>query len=226
MKHSKLSQYIVLVDFLGKVLGPDFEIVLHDLTGHHKQVIAIANGHISGRKVGSPLTNTALKLINSKSYETQDYAYNYIGVSEKGHTLRSSTLFLKNNAGQLEGLLCINFDDSRYQQLNQQLLELLHGTEFPNCIQKIDVEKNIQEQPSEHTEKFPTDLSSLMQHIFNDVMTNISVAPDHLNQEEKIEIISQLKEQGLFQLKGSIPFVAKQLSCSTSSIYRYLGNLE
>lgn len=174
----------------------------------------------------SPLTNTALKLINSKSYESHDYAYNYIGVSEQGHTLRSSTLFLKDSMGELEGLLCINFDDSRYQQLNRQLLELLHGTDFPNFVQQMDIETNTQAQTNNLAEKFPTDLSSLMQHIFNDVIANISVAPDHLNQDEKIEVISQLKEQGLFQLKGSIPFIAKQLSCSTSSIYRYLGNLE
>ena len=60
MTKELFQQYSILVDYLGKVLGPDYEIVLHDLTQSNKEVVAIANGHISGRTVGGPLTNTAL----------------------------------------------------------------------------------------------------------------------------------------------------------------------
>ena len=37
------------------------------------------------------------------------------------------------------------------------------------------------------------------------------------------EIMIKLYEQWLFQLKGSIPFVAIRFSCSQATIYRYLG---
>ena len=50
MTKELFQQYSILVDYLGKVLGPDYEIVLHDLTQSNKEVVAIANGHISGRK--------------------------------------------------------------------------------------------------------------------------------------------------------------------------------
>ena len=66
-----LQQYTVIVDFLGKTLGPDYEVVLQDLDPKHQAIVAIANGHVSGRTVGSPLTNTALHLLSSKIYETQ-----------------------------------------------------------------------------------------------------------------------------------------------------------
>ena len=39
------------------------------------------------------------------------------------------------------------------------------------------------------------------------------------------DIIEQLQEQGLFQLKGAISFVAKKFSCSTATIYRYLSEV-
>ena len=49
MNNTILEQYKILVDFLGKALGPDYEVVLQDLTDRKNAIIAIANNHISGR---------------------------------------------------------------------------------------------------------------------------------------------------------------------------------
>jgi predicted transcriptional regulator YheO len=38
--------YVKLVEFLGVVLGPSWEVVLYDLRRDEKNVIAIANGHV------------------------------------------------------------------------------------------------------------------------------------------------------------------------------------
>ena len=44
-----LQHYIKLTEFLGKALGPDYEVALHDLTRKDRSIIAIANNYISGR---------------------------------------------------------------------------------------------------------------------------------------------------------------------------------
>ena len=84
-----LQPYKVLVEFLGKALGPDYEVVLQDLTPGNKCIVAIANGHISGRQAGSPLTNAGLQMISSRLYESRDFLSNYKGIAENGHVLRS-----------------------------------------------------------------------------------------------------------------------------------------
>ena len=56
MGFNSLQQYVTIVEFLGKTLGPDYEIVLQDLNPEHQAIVAIVNGHISGRRVGGPLT--------------------------------------------------------------------------------------------------------------------------------------------------------------------------
>lgn len=43
-----LYSYKTTVKFLGSVLGPDYEVVLQDLSNKNHSVIAIENGHISG----------------------------------------------------------------------------------------------------------------------------------------------------------------------------------
>lgn len=225
-----LQQYKILVDFLGKALGPDYEVVLQDLTSKNNAIIAIANGHISGRTIGSPLTNAALQMLSSKAYVKNDFLCNYRGVTENGHTLRSSTMFIKDDNGTPIGLLCINFDDSRYTELTQSLLSIVHPASFDAGSLQFDKtvpasSDEALEQYSSITENFPMDIPTLMQKIFDDATAGLDTPNDRLNQNERKEVMTKLNEQGLFQLKGAISFVAKKFSCSTATVYRYLSEI-
>lgn len=52
MASQLLQQYVKLTEFLGHTLGPDYEVALHDLTDRNRSIVAIANSHVSGRKLG------------------------------------------------------------------------------------------------------------------------------------------------------------------------------
>ena len=49
MDREMRRQYTVLVDFLGHILGPDYEVALHELKDDSNEIIAIANGELTGR---------------------------------------------------------------------------------------------------------------------------------------------------------------------------------
>ena len=66
MANPLLQHYIKLTEFLGQALGPDYEVALHDMTDKNRSIVAIANNHISGREIGAPLTNVALKILMDK----------------------------------------------------------------------------------------------------------------------------------------------------------------
>ena len=68
--HPLLQHYAKLTEFLGAALGPDYEVALHDLTDKNRSIIAIANGRISGRNTGSPISEMTQKLLEQKEYET------------------------------------------------------------------------------------------------------------------------------------------------------------
>lgn len=228
MTSTDLQQYTILVDFLGKTLGPDYEVVLQDLTDNNNRIVAIANGHISGRTIGSPLTNAALQMLASKTYENNDFLCNYKGITEKGRILRSSTMFLKDEDGKPFALLCINFDDSRYMELSQKLNALIHPDDFGAALPRFDAPLSAPQEAAPHapmTENFSMDIPTLMQKIFDDCVCGITTPVDRLNQYERKDVIFRLNEHGLFQLKGAISFVAKKFSCSTATIYRYLSEI-
>lgn len=228
MKRSLLKQYTILVNFLGQVLGPDYEIVLHDLRDKSNSIVAIANGHISGRTLGAPLTSLALAMIAEKSYYHEDFRVNYSGLTSGNKVLRSSTMYIKDDLGKLVGMLCINFDDSRYQELSTKLLQLRHPDQFVE--QNILVSSDIMDEDGikryGETELFPDSISAIMENVIHDVVQEDGVPAERLTKEEKIRIVRLLDQKGVFMLKGAVNHVSKILHSSPASIYRYLGKLE
>nr|WP_297275039.1 PAS domain-containing protein [uncultured Agathobaculum sp.] len=227
MANPLLQHYIKLTEFLGQALGPDYEVALHDLTDKNRSIIAIANNHVSGREVGAPLTNVALKILMDKSYESQDYRLHYCGVSAAGKTLRSSTLFIKQN-GRLIGMLCINFDDSRYQAASENILRLCHPDAFvedhcqPGSPQGGDAVRVV---PAT-TESFHNSIDAVAGDAVGRELALLGVTADRLTPDERIQIISSLEAGGIFLLKGAVKDVADALHCSQASVYRYLSQIK
>ena len=50
MKQDILHHYTIITEFLGKALGPDYEVALHDLTSKHQSLVAIEIGRASCRE--------------------------------------------------------------------------------------------------------------------------------------------------------------------------------
>ncbi|MEA4932609.1 MAG: PAS domain-containing protein [Lawsonibacter sp.] len=214
-----IRRYALLVEFLGRMLGPDYEIALHDLSSKQPSIVAIANGNISGRSIGAPLTNVAMQLIAEKAYLTHDWKLNYRGLAANGKILRCSTLFLKDERGALIGLLCINFDDSRYRELSEKVFSLCHPDDYAARNIAISATESVEQ------ETFYDSISAATEDAFLVVTSNANIPTDRLTQAEKLEIIQLLDKKGVFMLKGAIPVVAKRLSCSQASVYHYLSKI-
>lgn len=225
MKKEIRQQYEMLVSFLGKMLGPCYEIVLHEVKGNEIQMISIFNGEISNRIIGSPISEKTLSLLREKVYEKQNLVLNEIVILKNSKKLRSSTMFIKDN-GKLVGMLCINFDDSRFNELSNQLLRVIHPDIFLKNFLS-DISYNILSQDLKNQKIVDTSVNtidSLMEKIFQEIKLELSSPLNRLSKAEKENIIQKLYQQNFFKLKGSIPFLVKKLDCSTATIYRYVAS--
>lgn len=222
-----LQHYVKLTEFLGLALGPDYEVALHDMTDKNRSIIAIANNHVSGREIGAPLTNVALSILRDKSYETSDYRLHYYGVSINGKDLRSNTMFIKQN-GRLIGMLCINFDDSRYRELSNKLMGLCHPDMFAeDVVLHPAAESNTAASPTKLApEKFRNSTEAVAVDAINRELEHLGVTADRLTSEERLKIIGALESNGIFLLKGAVKDVAVGLHCSQASVYRYLSQIK
>lgn len=223
MTSEMIRQYSVLVEFLGHALGPDYEVALHDMGKKRPSLVAIANGHISGRTLGAPLTNVALEIVAQQTYMTQDYRLNYRGTSATGKALRCSTFFIKDEKKQLSGLLCINFDDSRFSELSEKIFALCHPDDFVSRNIVISSLPPVTENGGHET--FYSSIAAAIDDALVSVLETAELPPDRLTQEEKLRVMEFLNQKGIFMLKGAVVEVAEKLACSQASIYRYLSKL-
>lgn len=227
MSGAKIRQFFKLVEFLGKALGPSYEVALHDVeTG---EIVAIANAHISGRSIGSPMTTKALRMLAEEKYKNSDYFLNYSGISVAGKVIRSSTMFIKDKNDKPVALLCINFDDSEFHNLSTALLKIVHPDGFvrEHFLEEDEETPCCQEalQEKEEPEIYPNSIEQAMEDMFRKVTCNIDIPFERMTQEEKMQIVTALNNHGLFRLKGAVQHAAEWLCCSQASIYRYLSKV-
>lgn len=220
MKKKGLEPYIQLVYFLGEVLGPDYEISLQDVRKKEHSLVAIVNNHISGRETDSPLTDLVLKVISEKIYLEKDYIANYNGLVKNNTLVRSSTYFIKEEE-ELIGILCINFDSSRYQNLSKKILSLCH----PDTL----VEQNYNFNPNlsllDIKETFSGSISDLIDSLIHSSRNGEKLSSKKLSKADRIKIVEMLEEKNVFMVKGAITQTAEKLSCSEATIYRYLNKI-
>ena len=210
--HKILEQYLPLVDFLADCLGQTSEVVLHDLTDWHKSVVAIRNGGISGREVGSPITDLSLKILKTASFEQLPYMANYQGTAKNGHRLKSSTYFIKDETGAMVGMLCINSDFNALYEAQEQLSTLAG-------MLGLKSSKGI-------TESFNMNVEDLVRNNLARVCPDLEARVGRMTQKEKLEVVEGLSDLGTFLVKGAIGCVAERLNVSVPTIYRYLNMLK
>ena len=205
----RLDGYRALVRFLGQVCPKHWEIVLQDVEAG--AILAIENGQVSGRRVGGPLTDHALRIISEGTWRQEPYQTNYEGRTRDGRRLCSSTWFIQEE-GNLVGMLCINIDLQQYEAVGRSVLAL--GGLSPEDLWRCP--------PSgAPVEQFHSSIPDMTQAAISELAANVPV--DRLTQEEKISIVENLEKRGTFLVKGAVSAVAAQLGCSEASIYRYLS---
>lgn len=224
MDEKTRRQYVKLTEFLGQVLGPDYEVSLHDLGNDDNSVIAIANSHVTGRSVGSPMSEGMLRLVAEHGYSNHDYKVNLSGTAVREKLLRTSTFFIKDGSDELSGLLCINFDDSRYQALVDSVLKLRHPDAFVTTnFAYNQASDRVENAPGvKHNDSFAVSMRQMIQDVMRQMLSEKGTSARRLTQAEKLELVSELKRKGVFLMKGAVQQVARQLSCSQATLYRYL----
>ena len=117
------------IDFLKRLakgiaaqFGSNCEVVVHDLKSEDptSTIVAIENGHISGRKIGDGPSNVVLKALRSDPAKLHDHLA-YLTKTENGKVLRSSTIFFRDENGEPEAIFAINFDTTLFMAMKDFL---------------------------------------------------------------------------------------------------------
>ncbi len=224
-----VESYVPLVRFLGVFLGHGCEVVLHDMSSKEASVLAIANNHITGRREGAPLTDLALRFVASREYEQRDWVMGYSSRSRDGRPLHSATYFIRDEAGGLAGMLCLNMDISDLMQAREALTRMAQALcpDQAGCGAGEEAGAFRPEPGADpcHSETFSESLEDLTEQLITQVITASDVPAKRMTPAEKMDIVRTLHARGVFLLKGTVGLVAGLLSSSEATIYRYLQKI-
>ena len=208
-----LEALLPLMRFFAEMLGPSAEVILYDVDD--RVVYQVLNPMDEDMVPGSEMRSLERSFLDSRIYEKEEFIVNYRALSRSKHKLKSATFFLKNNPDQqLQGMITVNVNVERLVELRDMLNEMVsghrpydnqHGTSFYNSFE-VSVEGIVSTTIRKELDKY-------------------KVPPYRLSQQEKIEIVHSLDQQGIFLVKGAIVEVAKSLLTTETTIYRYLNKL-
>lgn len=216
-----LEPYAKIVDFLGKALGDNCEIALHDLTSQEREIVAIANNQLSGREIGAKLSNLSLHYLDTKQYINNDFVMNYKTVGPDGKLMRAATYFIKEDGKEMPvGMLCINVNISDLEYLTTTIKKILGVKE----------EKEIEFKMDNPVEILSSPLDEMIDMYIKECLEKMGFPSyflaERLNVDEKIKVVKYLQEKGTFKVKGAIVLVAEKLAVSEPTVYRYLKKMD
>jgi len=190
-------------------VGSHCEVVLHDLTAGNlaHSIVAIENGHVTGRSVGGPSTNLGIDLLNDESVDHNDFGYR--GRTADGRELHSSSIYFRNAAGHVVAALCINVDLTPIQVAQSAIASLL---------------------PSENSDQPEKEIvaphvTSILDEMVGDAIATSGKAVPLMEKADRIAVLRELDARGAFRVRRAVDVVAKRLGISRVTAYSYLDEI-
>ena len=200
----ELAFFQKLIKGIAAQFGDQCEVVLHDYSEEYNHtIIAIENGHVTGRKVGDCGTNLGLEVLR-RMKEPEDQ-YNYMTTSKDGKILRSTSVYIQDDDGEFIGSVCINWDVSNFASTAEQLNKLATAAESQQV-----------------TEIITDNISDLLDAMIHDSIQQVGKPTMSMTKEEKAKGLKYLDSKGAFYVKHAGDRVAKAYGISKNTIYNYL----
>jgi predicted transcriptional regulator YheO len=202
-----LNSYKSTIDGLAAYLGSSYEITLHSLEDLDHSVIKIVNGFHTERKVGFPITDLALFMLEKINNDKDALDYQvYFSKNKLGEPLKSTTIAVRGNEDRIIGLICINL------YLGTPLIHFV--SELMPQDTSVFASENYLDSPTMTIEQ---ELQNAKEIVFND----INILPSLRNKE----IIRILYKKRVFEIKNSVEQVAIHLNITVNTVYFHLRNI-
>lgn len=212
--NGELDRYVKLVYFLGETLGSMFEAALYDTTDPAYPVIAAANIRYDDRE---RIRAFIAEAVGSQKVRTRGYHANYPIQVDFGKLLKASVLLIPGADGGIAGALSLSVRCDTIMKMQGFMSSML---QFNTDGFDEDEPESAAEERTPPISREPT------LDMIAETVDGFGVAPGRTSQDERMEIICDLYDMGVFSLKGAVAKTAEALRISEQSVYRYLTKIK
>ncbi len=190
---------------IAQVFGPACETLIHDMRDPSHPILAIYNGHVTGREVGSEEDIFGFVGKHDQAvFSDRDYV-NHLVITGKNRSIKSSTF---NFVGDdFHYALGINFDFTSLQGAIKELGE----------IANVDVELESAIDSVAETQ---------LDELFNACMSHMGKPISKMKKSDRLRLVAMLYERNAFNFQKSVVFVSEKLGVSRTTIYKYIKEIE
>lgn len=186
---------------MAETFGVSCETVIHDFSLPAHPVLAIYNGHVSDRELGSTLDLTGLE----QKIDFEGDVINLLATTPRGQQVKSTTFSLQGEDYHLA--LGINYDFTPLAYANRALLDLMRtDVDFRSAVyQNRDMR---------------------ISELFEQCADRVGKPVRDMNKADRLRIVELLTQQDAFSYRRAVPYVAAQLGVSRYTIYKYLDEVQ
>ncbi len=185
--------------------GSDCEVVVHDLSRPPEEcIVAIENGHVTGRKVGDGASTVVLEQMEHQDCQPSDHL-GYLTRTPEGKILKSSSIYIRDRRGKVGAILSINYDISKLLVVESAVRELT----APRDEQPAEPERII-------------NVNDLLDDLIRRSVELVGKPVALMNKDDKRRAIRFLSENGAFLVTRSGDKVAHYFGISKYTLYSYI----
>lgn len=187
--------------------GPNCEVVIHDLQSNDpdSSIVAIENGHVSGRKVGDGPSHVVLEALNSGG--AVEDRLSYLTKTADGKTLKSTTVYIRDEEQAPIGIFSINYDITLMLAMEDALRQFT---------------ATAPEGPGGGPEPIAQNVSDLLDELIEQSVKRVGKPVALMTKEEKVQAIGFLNDTGAFLITKSGGRVCKYFGISKYTLYSYI----
>lgn len=189
--------------------GPGCEVVIHEISQQsaERSLVAIENGHVTGRTVGDGPSQAVLEELSRQVDGAKaENRFGYLTKTPNGKMLKSSTMYLRDETGRVCALLGINFDVSALAMAGSVLSDL------------VRVEDRAVAEP----DQIPNNVNDLLQALMEKSVRLVGKPVELMTKEDKVAAIRFLSDSGAMLITKSGDKIAKFFGISKYTLYSYL----
>lgn len=207
---ARLEELKQIAKGIAATFGSNCEVVIHDVSGKgsDSSIVAIENGHVTGRKVGDGASQVALEQTLDAGAQPLD-RLRYLTKTPDGKILKSSTMYIRGKNGKVAAILGINYDISALLMVEGAVHEITDtddaGTGEPQKIVNVN---------------------DLLDELIEQSVALVGKPVALMNKDDKMKAIGFLSQSGAFLVTKSGDKIAKYFGISKYTLYSYIDKQE
>lgn len=198
-----------LAKALSAQFGPNCEVVIHDLRTNDpdSSIVAIENGHVTGRKIGDGPSHVVLEALNSGTVNFDDRLC-YLTKTKDGKTLKSTTIYIRDEDDQQPiGIFSINYDITLMLAMEETLRQFT---------------ATAPETTEDTPEPIARNVSDLLDELIEQSVKRVGKPVALMTKEDKVKAIRFLNDTGAFLITKSGGKICKFFGISKYTLYSYI----